>query len=89
MTVCSVKNCKTVNRCGISTFRIPKYSTVKDEWLSFLALTGKNVQVEKSDRYRICEKHFYPSDVLHIGKKKCLKLNAVPVPFQVPVSLMN
>jgi THAP domain len=86
---CAVPCCGRIDGT-ISSFMIPKEPEVRWQWLNFLQSCGKEVIVEKSTSYRICERHFEENRI-HVGcGRKRLMYRSVPkLDLKTMVSFLN
>lgn len=74
---CSVPNCGKIDD-NISSFMIPKDPVIKGKWLNFLQKCGKEIKIDKSRNYRICERHFEENRIRTSSERKGLMYRAVP-----------
>ena len=76
MSNCGVPLCDGGSSRGFAVFKLPKSDEIRDKWLQFLQNCGKKTDAKK--KYRICEIHFDPNDVIQGFTRKVLRAEAVP-----------
>lgn len=73
---CSVHKCTSLST-NVRVFEQPEKEEIREKWIKFLVSSGKDVH--KNVVYRVCERHFYPTDFkFNKATEKSLHPGAVP-----------